>query len=88
MIRYSLLQACQPILHWLKPESQALIVAAADQILAMLRPPVQTFTEMSFGMYGMATLAFVIDTNIPDILKEAGATVCLGFLFLQEILTI
>jgi hypothetical protein len=62
-------------------ESKALIVAAADQILATVRPPVQTFTELSFGMYGMANLAFVIDTNIPDILKEAGATVCRVFFF-------
>jgi hypothetical protein len=58
-------------------EHKALIVAAAAQILAMVRPPLETFMELSSGMYCTATLAFAIDTNIPDILKEAGAAVCL-----------
>lgn len=58
-------------------ERKALIAAAAAQILAMVRPPVETFLEMSSGMYGTATTAFVVDTNIPDILKEAGPAVCL-----------
>jgi hypothetical protein len=57
-------------------EHQALIVAAAAQISAIVRPPVQTFTELAFGIYGTSILAFVVDTNIPDILKEAGADVC------------
>ena len=56
-------------------ERRALIAAAAAQILAIVRPPVDTFMEMSSGMYGTATLGFVIDTNIPDILKEAGPAV-------------
>ena len=56
---------------------KALIAAAAAQILAMVRPPFETFLELSSGMYGTGTAAFVVDTNIPDILKEAGAAVCL-----------
>jgi len=56
-------------------EHKALIAAAAAQILAMVRPPVETFLELSSGMYGTATCSFVVDTNIPDILKEAGPAV-------------
>jgi hypothetical protein len=66
-------------------EHKALIVAAAAQISAMIRPPVQSFTELSFGIYGTANLAFVVDTNIPDILKEAGAAVCRWRFFFQKI---
>lgn len=56
-------------------EHKALIAAAAAQILAMVRPPVETILELSSGMYGTATCSFVVDTNIPDILKEAGPAV-------------
>ncbi|KAG5336711.1 Sterigmatocystin 8-O-methyltransferase [Termitomyces sp. J132] len=50
--------------------TKALIVAAAAQILACVRSPIETLQEYSPGMYLTATLGFVVDTNIPDILNE------------------
>jgi hypothetical protein len=56
-------------------QTERLIVAAAAQILATVRSPVETLHEYSPGLYWTATLGFVVDTNIPDILKEGGAQV-------------
>ncbi|KAF5387187.1 hypothetical protein D9615_001587 [Tricholomella constricta] len=57
-----------PALH----QTKALIVAAAAQILATVRSPIEMLQEYSPGMYWTATLGFVVDTNIPDILNEGG----------------
>ena len=56
-------------------EHKALIAAAAAQILAMVLPPHKTFLELLSGMYGTATCSFIVNTNILDILKEAGPAV-------------
>ncbi|KAG5645605.1 hypothetical protein DXG03_005743 [Asterophora parasitica] len=57
-----------PTLH----QTKALIVAAAAQILASVRSPIETLQEYAPGMYWTATLGFVVDANIPDILNEGG----------------
>lgn len=53
-------------------QTKALIVAAAAQLLATVRSPIEMLQEYSPGMYWTATLGFVVDTNIPDILNEGG----------------
>ncbi|KAG6888544.1 hypothetical protein C0995_007556 [Termitomyces sp. Mi166 len=52
--------------------TKALIVAAAAQILATVRSPIEMLQEYSPGMYFTATLGFVVDTNIPDLLSKGG----------------
>ncbi|KAG6817821.1 hypothetical protein H0H87_003229 [Tephrocybe sp. NHM501043] len=52
--------------------TKALIVAAAAQILATVRSPVEMLQEYSPGMYFTTTLGFVVDVNIPEILNEGG----------------
>ncbi|KAG6848863.1 hypothetical protein H0H93_013351 [Arthromyces matolae] len=53
--------------------TKALIVAAAAQLMAIVRPPVETLMEYTPGMYFSATIGFVVDVNIPDIMAETGA---------------
>ncbi|KAG6843345.1 hypothetical protein H0H93_001316, partial [Arthromyces matolae] len=50
--------------------TKAVIVAAAAQLLASVRSPIETLQEYGPGMYLSATLGFVVETNIPDILAE------------------
>ncbi|KAG6910307.1 hypothetical protein DXG01_011704 [Tephrocybe rancida] len=52
--------------------TKALIIAAAAQILATVCSPIEMLQEYSPGMYWTATLGFVVDANIPDILNEGG----------------
>ncbi|KAG6861524.1 hypothetical protein C0995_015257 [Termitomyces sp. Mi166 len=64
----------RPTMHFdpgLAP-TKALIVAAAAQIIATVRSPIEMLQEYSPGMYFTATLGFIVDTNIPDILNEGG----------------
>lgn len=58
-------------------ETKKLIVAAAAQLLATVCSPIETLQEYSPGMNWTATLGFVVDTNVPDILYGAGSQVCI-----------
>ncbi|RDB21483.1 4-O-methyltransferase 1 [Hypsizygus marmoreus] len=53
-------------------ETRNLIVAAAAQLLATVRSPIEMLQDYAPGMYWTATLGFVVDVNVPDILKDAG----------------
>lgn len=57
-------------------QTKQLIVAAAAQILAAVRSPIETLQERSQAMYWTATLGFVVDANVPEILRSAGPEVC------------
>ncbi|KAF5386557.1 hypothetical protein D9615_001582 [Tricholomella constricta] len=54
-------------------ETRRLIVAAAAQLIATVRSPVEVLQEYAPGMYMTATLGFVEETNVADIIKEGGA---------------
>ncbi|KAG6919980.1 hypothetical protein DXG01_013329 [Tephrocybe rancida] len=54
-------------------EAKRLIAAAAGQLVATVRSPVETLQEYSPGMYLTVTLGTVVDTNVPDILRDAGS---------------
>jgi len=56
-------------------ETRRLIVAAATQIIACVRPPAETVLESMAGACTTTTLGFIADTNVVDILKEAGPSV-------------
>ncbi|KAF8510757.1 S-adenosyl-L-methionine-dependent methyltransferase [Gautieria morchelliformis] len=49
-----------------------LIVAAAAQLIAAVRSPEETIKEFASSMFISSSLAFTVDTNVPDILHEAG----------------
>ncbi|KAJ3927862.1 MAG: S-adenosyl-L-methionine-dependent methyltransferase [Lentinula lateritia] len=49
-----------------------LIVAAATQLIATVQSPVEFLQSHAGRIYDTVTLGFVIDVNIPEILKEAG----------------
>lgn len=53
-------------------DAQRLVASAASQIIAHARQPMESLQEYAMGMYMTATLGFVVDANIPDILKGAG----------------
>jgi hypothetical protein len=57
-------------------EAKQLIVAAAAQLIATVRSPVEVLREAAPAMYTSAALGFVEETNIVDILFEAGREVC------------
>jgi hypothetical protein len=52
-----------------------LIVAAASQLIATVQSPIEILQLQTGGMFQTATLAFVVDVNIPEVLKEAGPKV-------------
>jgi hypothetical protein len=56
-------------------EASQQIVAAASQLIASVRSPEVTIREYAPGMYLSACLGFVVENNIPEILKEAGPQV-------------
>ncbi|KAG6815873.1 hypothetical protein H0H87_010616 [Tephrocybe sp. NHM501043] len=53
-------------------ETRQLIAAAAAQLVATVRSPVEMLQEYSPGMYLTVTLGTVVDINVPDILRDAG----------------
>ncbi|KAJ7049471.1 S-adenosyl-L-methionine-dependent methyltransferase [Mycena amicta] len=53
-------------------QTAQLIVAAADQLIATVRSPMQTIQMYASSMHTTSTLGFVVDADIPDILKGAG----------------
>ena len=52
-----------------------LIAAAAFQIIATVRTPMDTLQDYAPAMYTSGALAVVVDTNVADILKTAGPQV-------------
>jgi hypothetical protein len=54
---------------------QRLVASAATQIIANARQPMESLQEYAMGAYMTALLGFVVDVNIPDILKDAGPQV-------------
>jgi len=53
-------------------DTTRLIVAAAAQIIATVRFPMETIQNDLMGMYTTALLGFAVEANVPDILKDAG----------------
>ncbi|KAJ7489535.1 S-adenosyl-L-methionine-dependent methyltransferase [Mycena latifolia] len=49
-----------------------LIVAAASQLIATVRSPMETIQSYAASMHVTSTLGFVVDADIPDVLKDAG----------------
>ncbi len=52
-----------------------LVVAAAYQIIATVRPPMETVMDYAPAMYLSASLGVVDEANVVDALKEAGPQV-------------
>jgi hypothetical protein len=55
--------------------AQRLVASAAAQIIAQVQQPLETLQESVMSTYTTASLGFVVDMNIPDILKDAGSQV-------------
>ncbi|KZV63584.1 S-adenosyl-L-methionine-dependent methyltransferase [Peniophora sp. CONT] len=53
--------------------AKRLIVAAAAQIIATVRTPMETVQEHATSAYAAASLNLVVDVHVADILKDAGA---------------
>ncbi|KAF7303731.1 4-O-methyltransferase 1 [Mycena indigotica] len=53
-------------------QTASLIVAAADQLIATVRSPMQTLQLYSGSMHLTSTLGFVVDSDVPDVLSNAG----------------
>ena len=51
------------------------IIGAAAQIIATVRPPVETLQESSLAMYTPVSLGLAADLGIADVLKAAGPAV-------------
>ncbi|KAK7038000.1 4-O-methyltransferase 1 [Favolaschia claudopus] len=49
-----------------------LIIAAASQLIATVRSPMETIQMYAASMHTTSTLGFVVDADIPDVLKDAG----------------
>jgi len=56
-------------------ESTRLVVAAAAQLLATVRDPEDAIREYAPSMFISSSMSFVVETNVPDILHEAGPKV-------------
>ena len=56
-------------------DAQRLVVNAAAQLIAHARQPMDSIQEQAMSLYMTASLGFVVDADIPDILKTAGAQV-------------
>ncbi|KAJ6460913.1 S-adenosyl-L-methionine-dependent methyltransferase [Mycena sanguinolenta] len=55
-----------------------LIIAAASQLIATVRSPMETIQAYTASMHTTSTLGFVVDADIPDVLKDAGPKFALG----------
>lgn len=56
-------------------DAQRLVANTAAQLIAHARQPMDSIQEQVMSMYTTASLGFVVDANIPDILKTAGPQV-------------
>ncbi|RDB16346.1 4-O-methyltransferase 1 [Hypsizygus marmoreus] len=54
-------------------DASRLIATAATQLIATVRQPMETLQDYTLGLYTTAALGFVVDANVPNILKDAGA---------------
>ncbi len=61
-------------------QTTRVLVAAAAQIIATVRPPMDTIQDYAPAMYMSATLGTAVDINLADILKNSGSQVCVVFL--------
>lgn len=52
-----------------------LIVGAAAQIIATVRPPVETLQDYALSMYTPAALGLAVDCNFADVLESVGPEV-------------
>jgi hypothetical protein len=52
-----------------------LVVAAAAQLIAAVGAPEENIRELAPSMFVSSSLAFTVDTDVPDILDEAGPQV-------------
>ncbi|KAE9406823.1 S-adenosyl-L-methionine-dependent methyltransferase [Gymnopus androsaceus JB14] len=71
----SLDEPFNPVADLLNPalvRTRQLIVAAATQLIATVQPPSEFLQDAAPAMFKPATLGFVMDVNIPEILMEAG----------------
>ncbi|KAF7324826.1 4-O-methyltransferase 1 [Mycena kentingensis (nom. inval.)] len=53
-------------------QTAQLIVAAASQLIATVRSPMETIQNYAASMHVTSTLGFVVDADVPDVLKDAG----------------
>ncbi|KAI0262997.1 S-adenosyl-L-methionine-dependent methyltransferase [Gloeopeniophorella convolvens] len=53
-------------------EATRIIVAAATQLLAAVRPPADSLFDHASGMHMAASLGLAVDVDLADVLKEAG----------------
>ncbi|KAF7432640.1 hypothetical protein PC9H_004582 [Pleurotus ostreatus] len=53
-------------------EATRLIIAAAAQLTASVRSPLEVLLEQATGVYATVMLSFANDHNVADLLKEAG----------------
>lgn len=56
-------------------DAQRLVASAASQIIVSARQPMETLQDYAMGMYMTTSLGFVVDADVPDILKDAGPQV-------------
>ncbi|THG96712.1 hypothetical protein EW026_g5168 [Hermanssonia centrifuga] len=54
-------------------QTTRVLVAAAAQIIATVRPPMDTIQDYAPAMYMSATLGTAVDINLADILKNSGS---------------
>ncbi|KAF9072576.1 S-adenosyl-L-methionine-dependent methyltransferase [Rhodocollybia butyracea] len=53
-------------------EARHLIVAAATQLIATVQSPIEFLQAQAGGMFDTVIVGFIIDVNVPEILREAG----------------
>lgn len=56
-------------------QTSRLIVAAAYQIIASVRHPMETIMDFAPAQYMSSSLGAVVEAHVPDVLKEAGSQV-------------
>lgn len=60
-------------------QARYLIVAAAKQLIATVQSPVDFLPIKVNGMYDTVAITFLIDVNVPEIMKETGPNVSLSY---------
>jgi hypothetical protein len=53
----------------------ALVVAAAQQLIASVQLPAVSVSEVAYGMYRTAAFGAVMRTHVPELVREAGPQV-------------
>jgi hypothetical protein len=57
-------------------QTRQLIVGAALQLIATVQSPGEYLQDLGFSFHKSATIGFVVDVNIAEILADAGPEVC------------